>query len=94
MRWFVRPSCPPDAPALAGAAARPQPRWRRLVATTVALALGATSLPAPPPAVAQESGASGNSQVIIRDAEIEQLLRDYVTPIFGAAGIRLSLIHI
>ncbi|WP_293868929.1 M48 family metalloprotease [uncultured Alsobacter sp.] len=64
------------------------------MATTVALALGATSLPAPPPAVAQESGASGNSQVIIRDAEIEQLLRDYVTPIFGAAGIRKGSIQI
>ena len=94
MRWFARSPRDVDAPAAAGTRGHGLPRWRRAVAASVALALGATSLPVPTPAIAQESGASGASQVIIRDAEIEQLLRDYATPIFGAAGIRKGSIQI
>ena len=39
---------------------------------------------AAPPAAAQQGVA------IIRDAETEQLLREYVTPIFRAAGINTN----
>jgi predicted Zn-dependent protease len=43
----------------------------------------AASLALPPPASAQNVSRKN----IIRDAEIEQLLRDYAQPIFGAAGV-------
>ncbi len=40
-----------------------------------------------PAARAQEQGAGQNMPGVIRDAEVEQLLRDYATPIFKAAGV-------
>ena len=54
----------------------------RLTAMALALitALG-------PAARAQEPGAGQNMPGVIRDAETEQLLRDYATPIFKAAGV-------
>ena len=39
------------------------------------------------PAIAQEQGVGQNMPGVIRDAEVEQLLRDYATPIFKAAGV-------
>lgn len=54
---------------------------RRVVALAAILALLAPLLP---PAAAQERRGTIS---IIRDTEIEQLLRDYATPIFRAAGI-------
>ena len=39
------------------------------------------------PASAQDQGAGQNMPGVIRDAEVEQLLRDYATPIFKAAGV-------
>ena len=39
------------------------------------------------PACAQEQGAGQNMPGVIRDAEVEQLLRDYATPVFRAAGV-------
>ena len=52
---------------------------RRLVAGSLALAVTLTS--APPAALAQGRVA------VVRDAEIETLLRDYATPILKAAGL-------
>ncbi len=54
---------------------------RRAFGALLALVTGAQSLPA----AAQSANAS-----IIRDAEIEQLLREYTAPIFRAAGINAS----
>ncbi len=54
------------------------PKFRSAIAAMTALSTLAASTP---PAAAQQGVA------IIRDAETEQLLRDYVTPIFRAAGI-------
>ena len=52
--------------------------------TAMALALVTAMAPA---ARAQEPGAGQNMPGVIRDAETEQLLRDYATPIFKAAGV-------
>src|SRR6266700_2408575 len=60
-------------------------RARRGVAVATALAVAAAHLPAPP-AHAQEKDAA-QSLPLIRDAEIEQLLRDYTHPILRAAGL-------
>jgi predicted Zn-dependent protease len=51
-------------------------------------ALLACSLLAPGPAAAQAQ--EGSKTSIIRDAEIEQLLREYTAPIFKAAGINAN----
>ncbi len=59
---------------------------RRLVAVAVALALGCTNLLIAP-ALAQ-------SLPIIRDAEIEGLMRLYTRPIFRAAGLNPNSIHV
>lgn len=56
------------------------------LASRVAALLCAAFAVAPRPATAQ--GAPGVS--VIRDAEIEQLLRDYTAPIFRAAGINVG----
>ena len=56
----------------------------RMVATLAALCLAANVLPA---------RAEGGPEVI-RDAEIEQLLRDYATPVFKAAGLNTGAIRI
>src|SRR5947209_4152598 len=62
------------------------PRLRSLmrgaVAVITAVALVAANLAAVAPARAQEKGLP-----LIRDAEIEQLLRDYTRPILKAAGL-------
>jgi predicted Zn-dependent protease len=39
------------------------------------------------PAARAQDGAGQNMPGVIRDAEVEQLLRDYATPIFRAAGV-------
>jgi predicted Zn-dependent protease len=60
--------------------------FRRTTAAVAALAVGLASVPAP--LTAQEKGKGGASKLVpVRDAEIEQLLRDYTAPIFKAAGI-------
>src|SRR6187551_332930 len=53
---------------------------RRIVALMLAGALAASTLLAPAPAHAQRVP-------IIRDAELEQLLRDYLNPVLRAAGL-------
>ena len=57
---------------------------RRVLAAALACLVGLPSLPAQ----AQSSG--GPKVSIIRDAEIEQLLREYTAPIFRAAGINAT----
>ena len=66
-----------------------KPDFRRLsrlmIVTLTAFAL---MVPAGRPARAQSGGGDGGQQIIlVRDAEIEQLLREYVRPILRAAGI-------
>ena len=53
-------------------------------APALMLALATAMAPA---ARAQEPGPGQNTPGVIRDAEVEQLLRDYATPIFRAAGV-------
>src|ERR1700689_5288626 len=60
-------------------------RAPRGVAVAAAFAVAAAHLPALP-AHAQEKDAA-NSLPLIRDAEIEQLLRDYTQPILRVAGL-------
>src|ERR1700760_1020633 len=58
----------------------------RALAVATAVAVAASGGPVPPrPAVAQETPTRG--MPIIRDTEIEQLLRDYAQPILKAAGL-------
>lgn len=58
----------------------------RALALATAIAVAATCVgPAAPPAHAQNSGSRGLP--IIRDTEIEQLMRDYAAPILRAAGL-------
>ncbi len=64
--------------------------WRgapaaRAIALLTAIAVGAAAGPSAIPARAQDSATRG--MPVIRDAEIEQLLRDYATPILRAAGL-------
>jgi len=61
-----------------------QPRWTpafRAVAVATVVALAATSLPARAPAQGKPN------LPLIRDAETEQLLREYTAPILRAAGL-------
>ncbi|MFY9696071.1 MAG: M48 family metalloprotease [Xanthobacteraceae bacterium] len=60
------------------------------LATAAAVALG--SLPASIPARAQTGTNAGIP--MIRDAEIEQLLRDYTAPIFKAAGLTTQNVQV
>jgi len=60
----------------------------RAVAALTAAAVGLASLPARP-----QTGASAGIPMI-RDAEIEQLLRDYTAPIFRVAGLTDQNIHV
>lgn len=53
-------------------------RWRSAIALTTAFALGVAAMPA---------AAQGPGPRVIRDAEIENLLRDYARPILKAAGL-------
>ncbi|MCK0195471.1 M48 family metalloprotease [Ancylobacter sp. 6x-1] len=69
----------------------PAPRrslFPRATALVAAVALGLETLLAPftGPALAQES-TPGSRPSIVRDAEIETLLRDYMRPIWKAAGL-------
>lgn len=61
----------------------------RAIALATALAVAATGLgpAAPPPAQAQGSERPTRGMPVIRDTEIEQLLRDYANPILRAAGL-------
>jgi predicted Zn-dependent protease len=67
---------------------RPAGPASRVIALTAAAALALTSLPAR----AQTGSAAGIP--MIRDAEIEQLLREYSQPIFRAAGLSQQNIQI
>jgi predicted Zn-dependent protease len=58
---------------------------RRAIAVVTAIAVAAVHLPVPQ-AHAQEKDAS-QALPLIRDAEIEQLLRDYTYPVLRAAGL-------
>jgi predicted Zn-dependent protease len=69
---------------------RPAPARRAVSAVVAAAMLVASPAGTPPPARAEE----GPSLPIIRDAEIEQLLRDYSAPILRAAGLSNQNIHI
>jgi predicted Zn-dependent protease len=57
----------------------------RAIALLTAIAVGAGAGPAAIPARAQDSTTRG--MPVVRDAEIEQLLRDYAQPILRAAGL-------
>src|SRR5215467_4254021 len=65
----------------------PRPAMRALAVLT-AVAVGLASVPARP-----QTGASAGIPMI-RDAEIEQLLRDYTAPIFRVAGLADQNIHV
>ena len=69
-----------------------QPRHRARGA--VALVAAAAMLMATAPVRAQERGAKGGGVPIIRDAEIEQLLRDYTRPLLQAAGLAKQNIEV
>jgi predicted Zn-dependent protease len=62
---------------------------RRATAALCALAVGLTSVATP-----AHAQASSTQQALIRDTEIENLLRDYADPIFTAAGIKRGTVQI
>jgi predicted Zn-dependent protease len=65
----------------------------RALAVATAVAVAASGGAAPPrPAAAQETPTRG--MPIIRDTEMEQLLRDYATPILRAAGLAKQNIRV
>lgn len=64
---------------------------RRLIAAILALALTAAGLS---PAQSAERKQNGGGPPVIRDAEIEGLLRLYTRPIFKAAGINPSSVKV
>ena len=71
----------------------PSKRWgprpaTRAIATLTAAALGLASFPARP-----QTGANAGIPMI-RDAEIEQLMRDYTAPILRTAGLTDQNIHV
>jgi predicted Zn-dependent protease len=72
----------PTAPAGGGTESKGILR-RKTVAVATAIALAATHFPAMP-ARAQDAA---QALPVIRDAEIEQLLRDYTRPVLHAAGL-------
>jgi predicted Zn-dependent protease len=63
----------------------PRALSRALIATTVALSMAAQSLPA---------RAQQGRQTVIRDAEVEALIRDYLNPILRVAGQPLSAVKL
>ncbi len=65
---------------------RLRPLARSAIAVVTAVAVAAAHLPASVPAQAQEKDAA-QALPVIRDAEIEQLLRDYTRPVLRAAGL-------
>src|ERR1700733_3291364 len=64
----------------------------RPASRAVALVAAAAMVLARVPTRAQNSSAAGIP--IIRDAEIEQLLRDYTQPIFKVAGLSNQNVHV
>src|SRR3972149_9251761 len=66
-------------------------RWRTPATRTLAL-LTALAIAAPPTAAHAQSVPRGIP--LIRDAEIEQLLRDYTSPILRAAGLAQQNIQV
>ncbi|WP_188518310.1 M48 family metalloprotease [Alsobacter metallidurans] len=68
---------------------RPAPPSGGLRRGVVSLAVAAAMAFQPIAASAQQARAG-----VIRDAEVEALLRDYATPVFGAAGIRKGSVQI
>lgn len=68
----------------ASASAAPPPTSRRRRATAIATAVAVALAPLPAYAQAQDAP---KGPPIIRDAEIEQLLRDYTAPVLRAAGL-------
>jgi predicted Zn-dependent protease len=76
------------------AAKPPSKAWRaRLASRAVALAIAAAVTLGSAPLRAQEAPPKAGLP-IIRDAEIEQLLRDYAKPIFKVAGLGDQNIHV
>jgi predicted Zn-dependent protease len=66
---------------------------RKILSVCVGLAMTLTSLATPAMAAAKKKDA-GPSIPLIRDAEIEGLLRLYSKPIFKAAGLNPSAVHV
>src|SRR5436190_7665232 len=66
---------------------RPRRPASRTIAALTAAAVGLASVPA-----GAQTGANAGIPMI-RDAEIEQLLRDYTAPIFRAAGLTGQNVH-
>jgi len=64
----------------------------RAVAVATAAAVALASFPASTPVRAQTGSSAGIP--MIRDAEIEQLLRDYTAPIFKAAGLTTQNVQV
>src|SRR5579871_1291754 len=62
----------------------------RAISVVTAAALLAATWPTSPPARAQGTG----GLPIIRDAETEQLLRDYTQPILRVAGLAQQNVHV
>ncbi len=62
---------------------------RGLLAMVAAAALAFSPVLPPPPAIAQ-----GGAVSIVRDAETEALLQDYLAPIFRAAGVRVGQMQV
>jgi predicted Zn-dependent protease len=75
---------PPSKPRLA----RPVGRALALIVAAAAVAVAGASIPA------QAQTGNGGGLPIIRDAEIEQLLRDYTRPILRVAGLGGQNIHV
>ncbi len=61
---------------------------KRLISLVAGAALAAS------PVLTMQSEAAKSIPSIIRDAEIETTIRDYTTPIFRAAGLDASVVHI
>jgi predicted Zn-dependent protease len=69
----------------------PHRRWTiaaRAIAVLTACAVGSASIPA------RAQGQPNGGMPIIRDAEIEQLLRDYSQPVLRVAGLTQQNIHV
>src|SRR5690242_12752678 len=63
--------------------------WRRLIGLASAVSVACASLSAPVLAEDRNKGPS-----LIRDAEIESLMRLYTKPIFHAAGLNPGAVHV
>src|SRR6476661_6163468 len=63
--------------------------WRRFIGIACAVSVACTSLSGPAFADSDRKGPS-----LIRDAEIESLIRLYTKPIFQAAGLNPESVHV